>query len=355
MSMQTSGGVAVGGEVSGRGTSGDEEKGLACGERAMLTSPAAEKVLAEKEGVDASKATEGCRVSQNCARPKLQSEEEVLASRPAPSSENRSRLWILLTSKTGAGQPVDTSEPPDGGVRAWTIVVLCHFLGFHTWGFLNAFGVLQSYYVVALNQTPSNVSWIGSLQAFFLFITSSLAGRLTDAGYYRQLLALGCTLQVIGFLLVSFARRYWQILLCHGLGIGLGGSLFFIPSMSVVTTYFRRKRPLALALVVLGNSAGGLFYVALLQNVIPTLGYAWAMRICAAFMFVTFVAANILLKERLIERKPGPLVDWRAFLEPAYGTFTAGMFCSNVGMWIPVFYVSLDDSCIEYHLLTLFV
>ena len=109
--------------------------------------------------------------------------------------------------------------------------------------------------------------------------------------------------------------------------------------ITVVATYFRKNRPVALALVVCGNSAGGLFYAAILQNTLPSIGYPWAMRVCGFIMLATLLPANFMLKPRHIKRKPGPLVEWKAFVEPAYGMFSLGMFMSMVGMWIPVFYV----------------
>lgn len=69
-----------------------------------------------------------------------------------------SEIWNIMTRKSGAGQLIDHDEPPDGGVQAWTIVVICHLIGFHTWGFLNAFGVLQPFHVTSLGRTPSDIS-----------------------------------------------------------------------------------------------------------------------------------------------------------------------------------------------------
>ena len=105
-------------------------------------------------------------------------------------STNRRRFhlhfWKWVSSKSGDGHPIDELPAPEGGLTAWTVVVMCHLIGFNTWGFLNAFGVLQPYYVIFLDRSPSDVSWIGSLQAFFLFFTSAFSGRLTDAGYFHQ-------------------------------------------------------------------------------------------------------------------------------------------------------------------------
>ena len=83
-------------------------------------------------------------------------ESPPTATQTSPSLPTR--IWGFATRKSGAGKPIDNSDPPDGGVQAWTIVILCHLVGFHTWGFLNAFGVLQSFYVVSLGRSPSDVS-----------------------------------------------------------------------------------------------------------------------------------------------------------------------------------------------------
>lgn len=251
-----------------------------------------------------------------------------------------SNVWYRISKTHLTGHQIDVSDPPDRGSQAWITVLICHFTSFHTWGFLNAFGVLQPYYVGALHQTPSNVSWIGSLQAFFVFFISAFSGRLTDAGYFHQLFAVGSTLQLAAYLGVSFAKSYPTVLIAHGV-MGIGGGLIFIPSMSLVATYFRKRRALALALVVIGNSSGGLFYAAVLQNTLPSVGYGWAMRICGGIMLLTHLPANFLLKPRKIEVKKGPIVEWKAFIEPAYGSFAAGMFFTMVGMWVPIFYVCL--------------
>jgi hypothetical protein len=60
--------------------------------------------------------------------------------------------------------------------------------------FINAFGVFQTLYTEAFAAdgiTSSDVAWIGSLQAFFLFMVSVVSGRLTDAGWVYEVWILG--------------------------------------------------------------------------------------------------------------------------------------------------------------------
>ena len=251
-----------------------------------------------------------------------------------------SKLWHLVTSKSNADGPIDTNPPPDGGIKAWIVVVMCHLTGFNTWGFLNSFGVLQSYYVAHLGRPPTEISWIGSVQGFMLFFFSAFSGRISDAGYFHQTLFAGTALQILGVFGASFAKNYWQFLLSQGVCVGIGGGLVFVPALSLVGTYFEKRRSLALSICACGNSVGGLFYAAILQNVLPKLGLAWTLRVIA-FVFVgVMIPANLLLKPRAIKRSTGPMVEWAAFKEPPYAFFSAGMFLCMVGMWVPVFYVS---------------
>ncbi|PMD18012.1 MFS general substrate transporter [Hyaloscypha hepaticicola] len=248
-------------------------------------------------------------------------------------------FWKWATQKSNSLSDIDTNPTPDGGLTAWTVTIMAHMTAFNTFGFVNAYGVLQTYYVSRFGLPPSTVSWIGSVCAFLMFFTSTFSGRLTDAGYFHQTLLVGTFIQLLGFFSASFARNYWQILLSHGICIGLGGGLVFIPAMSLVGTYFTKRRSLALAISAIGNSFGGLIFSAILQSLLPKLGYGWTMRVCGFVVMGSMIPANFLLKPRRIKRTKAPLIDWSAFGEPIYACFATGMLFCMVGMWIPVFYL----------------
>jgi hypothetical protein len=268
------------------------------------------------------------------------SEETQLRKSQGLAFRLSAKFWHHVTQKSNSSFPIDTSPPPDGGIKAWSVVACCHVVGFNTWGFLNCFGVLQSFYVSALNLPPSDISWIGSIQAFFLFFVGALSGRLSDAGYFHQTLFVGTALQILGVFGASFAKTYWQLLLSHGVCVGIGGGLVFVPALSLVGTYFSKRQSLALSICACGNSIGGLVYAAMFQSLLPQLGLGWALRICGFVFVATMIPANFVLKPRAIKRSTGPIVEWAAFKEPAYAFFAAGMFFCMVGMWVPVFYVS---------------
>lgn len=87
-----------------------------------------------------------------------------------------------VISRTTSKSSFNPGPPPDGGLRAWTSVAAGHLVIMNTWGYINSFGVFQTYYATELGLPPATISWIGSIQVFLLFFIGTFTGRITDAG-----------------------------------------------------------------------------------------------------------------------------------------------------------------------------
>ncbi|KAL6232196.1 hypothetical protein BDW75DRAFT_232972 [Aspergillus navahoensis] len=231
--------------------------------------------------------------------------------------------------------------PPDGGFHAWAQVVSGHLVVDLTWGYTASFGVFQSHYESTLPQSPSDISWIGGFQVFCLLFISTLSGRATDAGMARTVVAVGAALLVLGTFMTSLATEYWQIFLAQGLCIGLGQGLMRLPSVTLISTYFMRLRVFAVTTAATGTSTGGIIFPAMIQYLIPKLGFPWAVR-CMGFLVLAMAAIILaLLRPRLPPRKSGPLVEWSAFKEPAYMLFTFGIFLLYWTLYFAFFYIQV--------------
>jgi len=90
-------------------------------------------------------------------RSQIQSQEPTDTCQTADSKKNP--LDRIITSRSAVSY--DPGPPPDGGVVAWTQAFMAHFVIFTTWGYINSYGVFQTYYTTALNRPPSDISWIG--------------------------------------------------------------------------------------------------------------------------------------------------------------------------------------------------
>lgn len=205
-------------------------------------------------------------------------------------------------------------------------VALGHLVVMNTWGFINSFGVFQIYYVTALNRPPSDISWVGSMQVFLLFFVGTFSGRITDAGYFRPVFLIGSFLGVFGIFMASLSTTYWQLFLAQGVCCGLGNGFLFCPALSLLSTYFSKKRSLAIGLAAAGSGTGGMVFPAMVQQLLPKVGFPWTMRALGFIQLGLLIICNIGIKPRVPPRRTGSLVDWESFKEAPYVLFAAGMF-----------------------------
>lgn len=207
------------------------------------------------------------------------------------------------------------------------MVAICgHLVIANTWGFINSFGVFQAYYTTLLGRPPSDVSWIGSLQIFLTFFIGTFTGRFTDAGFFRPVMLLGTLFVTLGIFTTSAATQYWQLILSQGICMGLGNGCLFCPTVSTVSTYFEKKRSLAIGITAAGSVTGGLIFPAMARQLLPSVGFGWAVRAIGFVQLVTLLFANFFMKSRLPPRRTGSLVEWGAFKEPEYVFYALGMF-----------------------------
>lgn len=226
----------------------------------------------------------------------------------APLSGHLESFQGTQVAKPSADEDLDSM--PEGGLQAWTQVLASHLLLFNTWGYVNSYGVFQTYYTNTLHIPLSAISWIGSIQIFLLFFVSTLSGRLADAGYYRTILVIGSLLEVLGIFMTSLATRYWQLFLANGICIGLGGGLLFCPAYSLLSQYFKKRRALAFGVAACGSATGSLVFPGVVESLLPRVGFGWTLRTLGFIALGTQVIAIVLSRSRIPPRIGGPLVAW---------------------------------------------
>jgi MFS family permease len=244
-----------------------------------------------------------------------------------------------ITSRITGNDLVDSGPAPDGGLKAWTQVFFAWLVCFTTWGYINSFGAFQTYYTSELRATQSEVSWIGSVNLFIVMFSSIVGGRALDAGLFIPTFAIGSVLQVVGIFTNSACKNVWQLILAQGLCTGLGSGIVFCPTMGLVTTYFQRRRALAVAITSTGNSAGGAIYPIIVRQLLPRIGFGWTMRVLGFVNLACLAVSLAFLRPRLAPRKAGPLVEWRAFLEAPYSLMIAGMSLVFGGLFWSYYYI----------------
>ncbi|KAF9891668.1 hypothetical protein FE257_003680 [Aspergillus nanangensis] len=247
-------------------------------------------------------------------------------------------------------------EPPPPNkedLRAWLLVLGAFFLFFNVWGLTFAFGSFQSFYSLSYLTSigASAISWIGTVQSFLLIVCGIVTGPLFDLGHYRAMIFVGCTLSVLGMMMLSLADEYYQIFLSQGICMGIGFGLLYVPSLALLSRSFARKRAVALGVATSGAPAGGIIYTLMFEQLLPKVQFAWTVRIMAFVMLVLYIAASFLLlwktpnpnnntqSRNTPRRTTSQLLDKRALIDPPFWSFTCSNFFLYLGYMTPYYYI----------------
>lgn len=218
----------------------------------------------------------------------------------------------------------------------------------NTMGYANSYGIFEQYYVSELGLSVSQISWAGSTQIFLVCFVSIFSGRLFDCGLLRSLQLSGGLLQVVGLATASVATKYWQLLLAQGICGGIGGGLVYNPILMCVATYFPQRGALALTLVTVGASTGGIVFPVIAQQMLPTAGLGWTLRCMALVVLVNGILVVLLARDRLAPRPKAPFLDLGAFRDLPFTLFSIGVFFGSWAMYVAYDYVSdhlFSSSC----------
>ncbi|KAJ8700398.1 hypothetical protein PTI98_003423 [Pleurotus ostreatus] len=241
--------------------------------------------------------------------------------------------------------PASADDFPDGGLRAWSVVLGASLSAFSTFGYVNAWGVFQSYYEQEILPTtsPSTIAWIGSIQYSLIFLPGLFFGRLFDLGYFKIPFFISSTILVLATFLVAQCTEYWHFLLCQGFAIGLASGAIFGPNIGIVGHWFLKRRGLAFGFTAAGSSIGGTVFPIAARKLIPQVGFPWTMRIIGFVLILTIGIPNVVLQRRLPPKKvSGGLFNLRAFKSIPYTLYTLSCIVAFLGLYTVLTYIDIS-------------
>ncbi|KAG2017460.1 monocarboxylate permease [Coprinopsis cinerea AmutBmut pab1-1] len=238
-------------------------------------------------------------------------------------------------------------EFPEGGLQAWLTVVGSFLIQYTTFGYINAFGVYQDFYVreYLQNSTPSSIGWIGGTQIFLNFSMGLFTGRAFDRGYFQYLMISSVILHAIALFMLSLSHpgSYYQVFLTNGVALGAACGITYIPSLGIVSHYFHRRRAIAIGIVSSGSALGAILHPIMLNRLFHShLGFHNGVRVSACINVTLLVVASLIMRTRLPPKavQKFPIIEW--LKEPPYLLLLiAGLF-SFLGLFFPVFYLQLN-------------
>ena len=119
-------------------------------------------------------------------------------------------------------------------------------------------------------------------------------------------------------------------------------------AISTTSTWFFKRRALALGIVASGSSLGGVIFPIMIEHVIAQRGFPWAMRAAAFLILGLLVISNLTVRSRLPPNKtPVVLKDFvRPFTERTYVLITIASILFFFGIFIPFTYLILQGRSI---------
>ncbi|KAF9237794.1 MFS general substrate transporter [Melanogaster broomeanus] len=224
-----------------------------------------------------------------------------------------------------SGLTATETEPPEGGLEAWCTVLGC--------------------------ESPSAISWIGSIAAFLVTGMGPICGPLFDRGYFYHVWISGAILLSFSIFVLSFVKpgSYYQILLSQGLGCGIAQGLMYVPSFAVLSHHFSRRRTAMASIVASGVPLGGIFHTIMLNKLLNgSVGFQTGVRASAAFISGLLFLSCLLVRPRYgSTQKTMPVNFWKATKEcftevPSLLTIFGFMLCQTAFMY-PFFYFQIDS------------
>jgi len=144
--------------------------------------------------------------------------------------------------------------------------------------------------------------------------------------------------------MTSLCTEYWQFILAQGICSPIGIACVFYPAVTTTTSWFLRRRALAIGIVVAGSSLGGFFFPAMLPPLINRVDFPWAIRISAFIILALLIIANLTMSARIPPRR-APLVLMSLitpFAEVPFLLFAAGSFFIFLTIFVPINYITLQ-------------
>ncbi|XP_015520454.1 monocarboxylate transporter 10 isoform X1 [Neodiprion lecontei] len=196
------------------------------------------------------------------------------------------------------------AEPPDGGCRAWVIMVASFFVNGIILGVINSASVIHIQLEGMLKSrnvtgASSKASLVTSLAIGMMFLMSPVAGILTDKIGVQMTTLLGGGLATLGLFISSFIWQKIEVMyLTYAIMYGLGASLAYTPSLVILGHYFKRRSGLVNGIVTAGSSAFTVAMPYVMQALLDSVGMK-GLLISLAALTAGVMACAVLFKPLL--------------------------------------------------------
>lgn len=148
-------------------------------------------------------------------------------------------------------------DAPDSLV-GWLAALSAFIAGFVAFGVMYSFGVFFTPMEAEFDTSRTATSAFFAITGTLFYAFGSVTGRLSDHFGPRRIVLAGAIIMGAGLALTAAAPRMWVGYLTYGVGVGIGASCAYIPTLALVGGWFTRHRTTALGLAAAGTGCGTL-------------------------------------------------------------------------------------------------
>ncbi|XP_056410398.1 monocarboxylate transporter 7 [Hyla sarda] len=183
---------------------------------------------------------------------------------------------------------------PDGG-WGWAVAVAFFFVEVFTYGVLKSFGVFFKDLMIYFEESNSRISWILSICVFVLTFTAPISTILSNRFGHRPVVMLGGFLISLGMIMASFARNVVEMYISIGVVSGLGYCLSFLPTVTILSQYFDKRRSLVTAIASTGECFAVFAFAPAITALNEQVGWRYCLLTVGALQ-LNIVACGALLR-----------------------------------------------------------
>ena len=172
-------------------------------------------------------------------------------------------------------------------------------------------------------------------------MVGALTGPIYDAGYMRPLLYIGTLLNIVGLMMTSICKSFWQLVLAQGLMIGIGDGCLFLTSVAIMPQYFTTRKATATGIASMGSGIGGVIYPVVFRQLQPSIGFRWTTRVIGFIALATSMIYLAGTRPRFLPHAKRRLLNISVLKELPFLFFNLGTFFGFMGIYVAYFYIQL--------------
>lgn len=266
----------------------------------------------------------------------------------------------------------EDSVPTPSNFRHVVVVAAGFMTMFMTCGIVFSFGVYQAIYEEMATEpnTPftgassSIISLIGTLGIALMSMGGPFVSAWAKLYGPQPIIMLGGLIFGLGCILASLNQYIWEFELTHGVLVGIGCCMVYVPTMSVAPTWFSKRRGLAMGIIIGGSACGAMVWPPVLRAITSSLGFRDSLRIsgCLSVFFVPISGYALTwepkFKAKLQEQNAGipkktgwakvPLINWEIVKTKKFFAQALGCFLQSAGYSTPLFFYAAFARSLGY-------